>query len=310
MSSLRVHQDHIIARATHVLVATETDVPEPEVYATRDDFMGKQCQIHFGAKTTLTEAGTFGRRVAIITRDPIVALDLAILTHDLLVLADSGRWVERTIPIGNGDKFIIIAGYYGFSGSSSDSALYRDNERLLSIALARASQFRKTPYYIIGDINITPEDSHCIATAVQSGFIFDVARDWAPDYRHVQPTFYKPGVNPNMGGKGCTRIDAILCNAAAAKLVQALNYDWEASFGYDHLMLAAPLTIPAFYTVARTLPAKPPFEVKQLQDMKPCDADTWFRGIWCIFADAYAQAILNEDIDRAHQLWCQAVTEL
>ena len=196
VQSLRVHQDHILARAAHVLVVTETDVPESEVYATRGDFRDAQCQIHFGAKTSLTEAGSVGRRVGIITRLPIQALELAFITSDLVVLADSGRWVERVIPFGTGDKFIIIAGFYGYSGSSSDGALLRDTERLLATALARASQFKATPYYLIGDINITPEDSPSVATSIQSGLIFDIAKDWASDWRNVQTTFYKPGVHP------------------------------------------------------------------------------------------------------------------
>ena len=111
----------------------------------------------------------------------------------MLTLAESDRWIEKLVPVQDGSTFIIVAGYYGYSGASNEGGLYMDNERILATALARLAQFIDTPYFLVGDFNIVHEDSQVISASTKSGAVFDLAREWAADHRYVQPTFLKTG---------------------------------------------------------------------------------------------------------------------
>ena len=102
-----------------VLVIPESDVQESEIYACKEDFRGHGYQLHFGSRTSLSEAGSQGRRIAMTVKYPTEAYELALLGSDLLALAKSGRWTERLTPVQDGSAFIVVAGLYGFYGASS-----------------------------------------------------------------------------------------------------------------------------------------------------------------------------------------------
>ena len=94
----------------HVLICPESDIQESEIYACKEALISAKRQVHFGACTQLTEAGNQGRRLSMIVRHPTDAYQLALIGCDLLTLAESGRWIERLIPIDDGSAFIIVAG--------------------------------------------------------------------------------------------------------------------------------------------------------------------------------------------------------
>ena len=65
---------------------------------------------------------------------------------------ESGRWVERLVATGNGDEYIIVGSFYGYSGAANDPSVGRLNERLLAIAVARAASFCNLSIIVCEDI--------------------------------------------------------------------------------------------------------------------------------------------------------------
>ena len=111
VQSARLHQDSLVKRQAHIMVYSETELQEAEVFALQQNFRSQQWSVNLAARTSLTEAGNVGRRVAVAARDPIPLIELGFVGSDLLALADSGRWVESFVPVGDGNQFIIVAGF-------------------------------------------------------------------------------------------------------------------------------------------------------------------------------------------------------
>ena len=117
VQSVRLHQDSLVKRQSHIMIYTETELQEAEVFALQQNFRSQKWNVGLAARSSLTEAGNVGRRVVVAARNPIPLIELGFVGSDMLALADSGRWVESFIPVGDGNQFIIVAGYYGLSGA-------------------------------------------------------------------------------------------------------------------------------------------------------------------------------------------------
>ena len=186
-----------------------------------------------------------------------------------------------------------------------------ENARLLNIALARAIQFRNTPYFLIGDINVDPATSISIKTCVTLGLITDVARDRAHDNEDVQSTFCRQGVTIGMSGPGTTRIDVILSNRCGGSCIENLEYLWKESTGYDHVMMAVTLSMDAFS--AKALQLTKPIKInlddilELLKQKKLNDLEHLLRNHWSLYAAAFDDYINNKDINGAHRIWCLAM---
>ena len=109
VQSVRLHQDTLVKRQAHIMVYSETELQEAEVFALQQNFRSQQWNVSLAARSSLTEAGNVGRRVAVAARNPIPLIELGFVGSDMLALADSGRWVESFVPVGDGNQFIIIA---------------------------------------------------------------------------------------------------------------------------------------------------------------------------------------------------------
>ena len=59
-------------------------------------------------------------RVAVACAKGLGAFSVAHLDHETVALAQSGRWVERIVPIASGEAYIIVASFYGIAGASWD----------------------------------------------------------------------------------------------------------------------------------------------------------------------------------------------
>ena len=204
-------------------------------------------------------------RLAIGVRRPTKAVQLAIEGADDKMLLNSGRWHEVLLPIGNGDQHIIVAGFYGVSGASSDAPKKRANERLLSAAIKRAVQFKHTPYLIAGDLNVDPEQSDALCAAVDAGELVDVFASRASDRDNLQATYCKEGVFCEMKGSGKTRIDAIFANSLANALVDQVQYRWDVGQRFDHVCLAVKLQCSAMTQ-----------KVRRLQPVVPIGLDNFY----------------------------------
>ena len=267
------------------------------------------------AKAADAEDGTGGAlsRAAIAVKARTEAYALDIDDPETLALAESGRWTERLIPVRDGTSFIVVASFYGHSGSSWDPALARTNDRLIKAAVLRAAQFLTTPYFLCCDVNQDPETSLTLCTATETGILVDLAADWAEDKTALEPTFRKEGVYPRMSGPGTSRIDVVYANAVGSAAVIGVETVWEKAILFDHTPIRVRLSVKAMTQMvqrqgrpigidlekcAHRITAKNPEE----RNKQKKDAATSFGTIWNIIGPEYGKALDSELIDEAHQL--------
>ena len=238
--------------------------------------------------------------------------------QDLLTLADTGRWVERMVPVGQGDDFVMIACMYGHSGASTDPTLARLNERLLRTAIARAATFVELPYILCADFNTKVENSAAVTLAVEAGILHDACAEWMAKDGGPDPTYKKSGVYRSMEGPGTTRIDSILANSTAMALVGNVEYLYPASMCQDHVAIKITLEKQRFQT--KVLRAGRPVGInvdkhiyspskgaskakrKELQ----AGAGESFGSIWNYVQKDFQQALEQGDVDEGHRLWSLA----
>jgi hypothetical protein len=104
------------------------------------------------------------------------------------------------------------------------------------------TSFVGTPCFLCSDVNIKPEESLPVRTALDAGVVTDLAADWHDsEKRWPWPTDRKEGVHQGMEGKGVSRLDVALCNASARGLVRGVEYLWAQSAAFDHVAIAVTL---------------------------------------------------------------------
>ena len=247
-----------------------------------------------------------------------VSATLAITDPDTQVLLGSGRWVEVLVPLGSGDRHMIVGAFYGVSGASMDTSKRRENERLLSYAVRRLKQFQHTPYVLAGDFNIDPLDSEVIALAIDQQELVDVFASRTDDIQAIHPTYAKNGVYEGMAGPGKTRIDAVLCNPLANSLVADAGLRWGLGMKFDHACLAVQFNLAAMtQKVQRLMPVAPidtdsfffnPTSNATKAHRELCDelANRDFKSHWKWYEETFANALRLKNIDEAHRIWCSA----
>ena len=257
-------------------------------------------------------------KLAIAVRQPTQGAELAIDDPDTKVLLDSGRWLETLIPVGRGDRHILVAGFYGISAASMDGPKKAANERLINYALKRHMTFKHTPYILAGDFNIDPADSEAIQLAIDEQEVVDIFAARADDAQAIHPTYANGGVYRGMAGAGITRIDAVLCNQLANALVLETDMRWELGLNFDHACLVVKFNLQAMMQqVQRLAPVMPlnledfffdppPNVASEDKELYRKLADEDFNRLWVRFEADFAQALLEKNIDLAHQLWCSA----
>ena len=257
-------------------------------------------------------------RLAITVAKPTDAVTLAIEEGCTRALLDSGRWVEVLVPIDDGKKHIVVAGFYGISGASNDASQYKLKEQLIQWAILRMLSFSNTPYVIAGDFNIDPEASEVIQQAIADGKVVDTFQEWEKDKENLHPTFCRAGVFQGMAGTKKTRIDTILANQNANAMVHSISFDWDLGRKYDHARLVLEMEVGvAKQKVQRLTPVVPicveDFAFDPPEKAKPEDilrykdlAEASFTAHWKLFDDKFREQIKKKDINGAHETWCSA----
>ena len=82
------------------------------------------------------------------------------------------------LDIMDGNKFILVASLYGYSGASQDPAIARKNDELLRIGGLRRASFVITPYYICTDANTNPQTCRAWREMLDNGLITDLTYEW------------------------------------------------------------------------------------------------------------------------------------
>ena len=167
-------------------------------------------------------------------------LDMYVTDQHISTLVESGRWAEVAIPLGAGDRHIIVSSVYGISGASSDPAAKIGNARLMAAAFIRKAHFRDVAYVMGADVNENPEDNMVVRalTTAPAPFVFDLMRDWIADEDGFTPPTYHVGQAwQGMQGSWTTRIDTLFGNRCGSQLVTGARYAWDESVGNDHVLL-------------------------------------------------------------------------
>ena len=164
---------------TDVILVQEADIAEANVVDVTAQAAAAGDTAVWSKPTALSKDGATsrGRIMAILVKN--------MKCHDISrnqdattqFLIDSGRWVERMIPVDNGKSHIIVASMYGISGASSDQSEYEENERIIMAAMLRMSQMGSVPYFIGTDVNIDPSKSEAIQKSREAKIACDIVFD-------------------------------------------------------------------------------------------------------------------------------------
>jgi exonuclease III len=270
--------------------------------------------VHFGNTVQIVKDGAeFGKRVAVCVKQPVAAVHLTEECDDENVkrLLRSGRLVERLVPVGNEGAQIIIAVLYGAAGASVDKAACEENEALLAAAGIRAADMKDIPYYILMDANIDPGDSERINQLITAEILWDVFADSSGGTPPL--TSRKHGILPEMDGENTSRIDLVLCNAAAAHACKELDYMHAVGRGFDHVPLKLTLDFERFQDKAMypIAPAKIEIRCKGAQSEaqrrdQQLDDTKRFEAIWIIVEDKFEAARRSSAIEGMHSICCGA----
>jgi len=110
------------------------------------------------------------------TEDTSVKFDIN--DPDYMLLSDSGRWVEVTLPTSKKGHYLTVANYYGIAGASQGGEDFRCNEWFLAAAGRRAASFHNHPYFLIGDCNDSITHSKVMAALTEQHILYDVAAEF------------------------------------------------------------------------------------------------------------------------------------
>ena len=117
-----------------------------------------------------------------------------------------------------------------------------------------------------------------------------------------------------MFGTCTTRIDTILANEMAFDITQGCKYDYKDINGLDHIPITASTDLEmadATIDVAckpcglklpcDTLPPRDRWKIND-QDQR----DILYKSTWSLYSERFTNALNDLDIDRGHELWCEA----
>ena len=155
IGSLYAAAERHTATKADVYAWQEADVPMHERQVTDEKMQELGYTVRFGWEDNCI-GGDEGSKVAMAFAEGNKTYALEYHDRDVLQLAASGRWCERMMHIMDGNKFIIVASLYGYSGASQDPAIARKNDELLRAAALRCAGFVGTPYYVCTDANTNP----------------------------------------------------------------------------------------------------------------------------------------------------------
>ena len=191
---------------------------------------------------------------------------------------------------------------YGYSGAANKYERMRLNENLLSKTLAAAAEYGNVPVVLIGDVNVPPETSLAVSSAIMTGRWVDAAcsiaaaRGEAPD-----PTCFVHDVSAG------SRIDVILCNSTASGMLMDFGLVGDSGLPV-HLPVACKLRLQAAsQIVKRSLkPLRIPLDWEDsVEEAERLHSDREWDDVWQVAADAWTGAMRAQDIETMWKLWTE-----
>ncbi len=226
-------------------------------------------------------------------------------------LHDTMRWQEIKTTCGRGGRCLTTANLYGISGSNSNQRRMKQNEALLSDALARLIDADDDPYILMGDFNVTPETSPTIAAAVDAGLAIDVGHLWAErivtdhdglEQKCPEPTFCRDGPAPGMEGQGVSRIDVVLANPVAAAAIKDFALRWDL-VQVDHVPVQVTLDLDELGALEVVQKTRGLVDTKGLPDRDDPKWDHAMNTAQEIYGPRLQTALDKRDLNEAHVAW-------
>jgi len=223
-----------------------------------------------------------------------------LLNDDYWELLDSGRWIETPVPTGRDGKVIYFANLWGVSGSRSHSLELRQTERLLQLAAARAASFGPVPYFLMGDFNVTPDDSETLQTLVSSGKWVNVIQMAAGDGT-PPPTFRRNSSEPVVVGEGISWIDHCYTNSTGAALVRGVRYLYHIAsiLELQHIPIAIDLDLERLNAVQLRWVKPTPLPMHLFPKLEPQVAQNFLVARFGDKLALFQEAIQSKELDVA-----------
>ena len=306
---------------------------EADIIALQETKLGSLAQLKVGAKMKEANWQTyFGKAMATTATKNKVATasnaangGVAIATKtatpskkpngnpETAILRDQGRWEEVMQALGHGDKHLKVASMYGYDGATGDGERFRLNEDLINIASIRLLEAGGTPYVLCGDFNINPQQSPAIAGLISKGLVVDVPAAFGLEGQHTFSHHRDGPPLEGVEGKGRTRIDTILANKAAFRLIKGCRIRWDLLLS-DHAPIGITMDVKRYGAKIRTpnLPHSFP-EMKwtaKHRKGKEKERDEAWQKAWSEVSRKFDNAEQRQDVEQMHKLWCKATVQM
>lgn len=166
----------------------------------------------------------------------------------------------------------------------------------------------RMPYYICTDLNLDPELSAALQTAIIDEWVYDVVKD---AYNGLPPpTYSKNNVAEDTQGPGVTRIDTILTNEAAANACTNICYQYGIAKTFDHVPIQLTINAEKFSDEITVAVQPVQLDVRSLQG-HTCtqraalreDEAASYRWIWSQYEDQFGDAEANDDLEQMDGIW-------
>ena len=207
------------------------------------------------------------------------------------------------IQSNTGSTPAYLAGYYGISGSRSNSILFATNEEHLSTVMDQLSILGDVPTVLYADLNVEPDQSTLFQTALATG-------EWSDPIQihrqEVSTTFFNEakGKPWNASTVGPSRIDAFLLNKRMSFALRHYEHDWEHLLT-QHVPL---LAIFQLKTLVQDLPThrKPvQIDLKQINEPNEVDAFHLASDIVQSYATTIDKAVDEGDTETLYSIFHQ-----
>ena len=134
IGSLYTAAERHLATRADIYAWQEVEVAKNERQITADRIKDLNYTIRYGWEENASEVDEIRSKVAMAFAKGVKPYALEYHDSDAVQMVASGRWCERMVSIGGGDKFMVVASLYGYSSESQDTALAKRNVELLRSA--------------------------------------------------------------------------------------------------------------------------------------------------------------------------------
>eukprot|EP00973_Karenia_brevis_P091639 12408440-Karenia_brevis.AAC.1 len=201
------------------------------------------------------------------------------------------------VPVGDGKQIIHIMSVYGYGGASHNSDDMAKNEELLRAVLCSAMELGNVPVVIAGDLNVDPQRSAALCSALAS-------RRWV-DAELASSSFSGRPPRPTcFSGSSPTRIDIILCNDIFASSLRGVRVVDETGLP-THMPVAALCDFAHFSDQVWRMRRPAEFQVKAWAKWKKGDEECLASDIFEYFIKEWFEALETSSVDELWKLWCQ-----